>query len=148
MVHLFEPVGVFLMYVVPGTIAAGCLLMLLRFERRMSAFETHFSGAKDSLKSQAEELAKKLSGIYEAPPTSATAEPRPAAQPASVALNATTRSKVLKMHRLGGTPEQIATALNTPKGEVMLLLKVHQIVMQAIEQPRSGLETAGAEEKV
>ena len=143
--HLVEAIGSFLMYVVPGTIAVGCLLMLLRFERRMSAFEADFSGARDSWKSQAEELAKKFSGMYETAMPSLDNER--VTQPASVALNATTRSKVLKMHRLGGTPEQIATALNTPKGEVMLLLKVHQIVMQAIEQPRSGLETAGVEEK-
>jgi hypothetical protein len=45
-------------------------------------------------------------------------------------VNSTLRSKVLKMHRLGQSPERIAGSLRLPKGEVDLLVKVHSIVMR------------------
>jgi hypothetical protein len=40
------------------------------------------------------------------------------------------RAKVLKMHRVGQAPDQIASKLRLPKGEIDLLIKVHQIVMR------------------
>jgi hypothetical protein len=49
-------------------------------------------------------------------------------------VNNTLRSKVLKMHRLGQSPERIAGALRVPKGEVDLLVKVHKIVMRPYEE--------------
>lgn len=49
-------------------------------------------------------------------------------------LNGTIRSKVLKMHRLGQQPQRIADSLRVPKGEVDLLVKVHQIVMRPYEE--------------
>jgi hypothetical protein len=58
-------------------------------------------------------------------------------------LNGTVRSKVLKMHRLGKPIERIADSLRVPKGEVDLLVKVHQIVMQPYEQASGG--AGGAE---
>jgi hypothetical protein len=45
-------------------------------------------------------------------------------------VNSTLRSKVLKMHRLGQSPERIAGSLRVPQGEVELLVKVHRIVMR------------------
>jgi hypothetical protein len=133
------------MYVVPGTIAAGCLVMLMRFEHRMASVEMDVKAAKQKLNAETDTLTKGLAAIHE---RVQMVDP-PLARTASIVsgANATTRSKVLKMHRLGGSPEQIATVLHLPKGEVTLLLKVHQIVMQAIEQPRAGLEMASAEEK-
>ena len=58
-------------------------------------------------------------------------------------LNGTVRSKVLKMHRLGQAPDRIADHLKVPKGEVDLLVKVHQIVMQPYGQ--SSVPAGGAE---
>ncbi len=49
-------------------------------------------------------------------------------------MNNTLRSKVLKMHRLGQSPDRIAGALRVPKGEVDLLVKVHKIVMRPYEE--------------
>jgi hypothetical protein len=55
----------------------------------------------------------------------------PAAAAAGTAgVNSTLRSKVLKMHRLGQSPERIAGSLRVPQGEVDLLVKVHRIVMR------------------
>jgi hypothetical protein len=60
------------------------------------------------------------------------------------ALSGTVRSKVLKMHRLGQAPEKIADNLRVPKGEVDLLVKVHQIVMRPYEQAPAGAVDAEA----
>lgn len=49
-------------------------------------------------------------------------------------LNNTLRSKVLKLHRLGQSPDRIAGSLRVPRGEVDLLVKVHKIVMRPYEE--------------
>jgi hypothetical protein len=64
--------------------------------------------------------------------SSATAAAAPGATGNSV--NNTLRSKVLKMHRLGQSPDRIAGALRVPQGEVDLLVKVHKIVMRPYEE--------------
>jgi DNA-binding NarL/FixJ family response regulator len=53
------------------------------------------------------------------------------ASPAKPGLNLSRRSQALRMHRQGGTPEQIAETLELPLQEVDLLLKVHRIVIEA-----------------
>jgi hypothetical protein len=53
---------------------------------------------------------------------------------AAATVSSTLRSKVLKMHRLGQSPDRIAGALRVPKGEVDLLVKVHKIVMRPYEE--------------
>ena len=62
--------------------------------------------------------------------------PEPAHQPALPAngVNHTLRSKVLKMHRLGQSPDRIAGSLRVSQGEVDLLVKVHKIVMRPYEE--------------
>jgi len=64
------------------------------------------------------------------------AEPAPnvASGVSSVGVNSTTRAKVLKMHRLGQPSERIASTLQVPKGEVELLVKVHQVVMKPYQE--------------
>jgi len=49
-------------------------------------------------------------------------------------LDGSLRTKALKMHRLGQAPGRIADTLRVPKGEVDLMVKVHQIVMQPHEE--------------
>ena len=58
----------------------------------------------------------------------------------AASLNGTVRSKVLKMHRLGQPIDRIADNLRVPKGEVDLLVKVHQIVMRPYQQVSAGAE--------
>jgi DNA-binding NarL/FixJ family response regulator len=53
------------------------------------------------------------------------------AAPAKPGLNLSKRSQALRMHRRGGTPEQIAETLDLPLQQVDLLLKVHRIVIEA-----------------
>jgi hypothetical protein len=47
-------------------------------------------------------------------------------------MNVVKRSQALRMHRRGERPEQIAAALELPRQEVDLLLKVHSIVIGSI----------------
>jgi hypothetical protein len=58
----------------------------------------------------------------------------PAASTTSNGVNSTLRSKVLKLHRMGQSPDRIAGSLRVPKGEVDLLVKVHKIVMRPYEE--------------
>jgi DNA-binding NarL/FixJ family response regulator len=44
-------------------------------------------------------------------------------------MNVTRRSHALRLHRKGNSSEQIAVALEVPRQEVELLLKVHEIVL-------------------
>jgi hypothetical protein len=85
------------------------------------------SAAIDGLKSRIEELE-----------SGAPVCDTPGGKPAS--LNGTVRSKVLKMYRLGQPIERIADNLRVPKGEVALLVKVHQIVMRPYQQVTAGAE--------
>ena len=54
------------------------------------------------------------------------------ATPQRTALNLSKRSQALRMHRRGEAPQKIAAALEIPRQEVELLLKVHRIVMSNI----------------
>lgn len=47
-------------------------------------------------------------------------------------LNLTKRSQALRMHRRGEPPDQIAAALEIPRQEIDLLLKVHRIVICSV----------------
>jgi hypothetical protein len=65
----------------------------------------------------------------------------------AASLNGTVRSKVLKMHRLGQPIERIADNLRVPKGEVDLLVKVHQIVMRPYQKQITAREVNAAVER-
>lgn len=68
-----------------------------------------------------------LAAKFENSPRSHAAEPLPGA-PRSC-MNLSRRSQALRLHRRGESPAQIARALDLPRQEVDLLLKVHEIVL-------------------
>jgi len=75
------------------------------------------------LRQAVESLGGRLRELERAPaPVGVPGLPRPG-------MNLTKRSQTLRLHRQGETPEQIAAALELPRQEVDLLLKVHRIVM-------------------
>jgi len=78
---------------------------------------TELGGRLESLGARVQELER-------APAPAAVA---PAAPRAGMNLNK--RSQVLRLHRQGERPEQIAATLEVPRQEVELLIKVHHIVM-------------------
>ena len=61
-------------------------------------------------------------------------EDNPTVSPARLrpGMNLSRRSQVLRLYRRGETPEQIASALAAPAGEVRLLLKVHRILTEQV----------------
>jgi len=70
-------------------------------------------------------------------------ESAPLAVPVRSGINLSRRSQALRLYRRGETPEQIASSLMVPTGEVRLLLKVHRLVMEhtMAGPPRSGLKS-------
>jgi hypothetical protein len=104
-------------------------------ETETARLAAEIAGLKDRLAETERELAD-----MERAPSSAAPVSIPAA-----GVNNTLRSKVLKMHRLGQSADRIAGSLRLPKGEVDLLVKVHQIVMRPYEEvvlSPLGVETA------
>ena len=53
-------------------------------------------------------------------------------------LDTTIRSKVLRMHRAGQSSDDIAASLRMPRGEVDLLVKVHEIELGSLGEPASA----------
>ena len=77
----------------------------------------------NSLRASVEALAAQLHDLQNHPPVALTASvPRPG-------LNLNKRSHALRLFRRGESAEQIASALDLPRQEVDLLLKVHRIVI-------------------
>ena len=118
----------------------GVLLGVNQRVRRLSARSSKEQKAQQGetarLTAEIAELKTRISTLEE---YEKTAQAAPAADPAA-AVNArngisnTLRSKVLKMHRLGHSADRIAGSMRVPKGEVDLLVKVHQIVMRPYEE--------------
>jgi hypothetical protein len=125
------------------TVAANLLLVLgilLGLNQRVRQLRVRSGQQEAALKKESARLAAEIaelkgqileleqtasSPIQNAPIAGATA--------AGNGVNNTLRSKVLKMHRLGQSPDRIAGSLHVPRGEVDLLVKVHKIVMRPFE---------------
>ena len=103
---------------------AYCLLreMNARGHERQSQDDAGIQSVRDSL----EALAAQLHDLQNHPPVAPTPGlPKPG-------LNLSKRSHALRMHRHGEGAEQIAAALDLPRQEVELLLKVHRIVLSSV----------------
>jgi hypothetical protein len=89
---------------------------------RQSQGDAGLQSVRDSL----EALAAQLHDLQNHPPV---APPPGIPKPG---LNLSKRSHALRMHRHGEGAEQIAAALDLPRQEVELLLKVHRIVLSSV----------------
>ena len=79
-----------------------------------------------SVRDSVDALAAQLHDLQNHPPVAPPPRlPKPG-------LNLSKRSHALRMHRRGEGAEQIATALDLPRQEVELLLKVHRIVLNSV----------------
>jgi hypothetical protein len=127
------------------TAVANLLLLLgvlLTLSQRVRQLCVHRSRQELALQSETARLSAEIGELrgqilqIEQPDNSLA----PAATSAGMAaaagnsVNNTLRNKVLKMHRLGQSPDRIAGALRLPRGEVDLLVKVHKIVMRPYEE--------------
>jgi len=106
---------------------------LWKLRSRVSACEGKIESSAVQLAETIQDVHRKITQIAEID----------ASQPSSLAatpgsgLSTTLRSKALKMHRMGQPMDRIAENLRVPKGEVELLVKVHQIVMRPYEDGRN-----------
>jgi hypothetical protein len=95
-------------------------------ERRISSLESRMDSALQASEAKlAELLAEARDRELQPGVTVLPARLRPG-------LNLTTRSQALRMHRRGESAENIARALEVPRQEVDLLLKVHGILISGI----------------
>jgi plasmid stabilization system protein ParE len=94
-------------------------------ERRTRERHSLLEAALDTANEAVNRLATEVRDLQQQP--RAEVAPAPLPRPA---LNISTRSQALRMHRRGDSPAQIASVLNVPLQEIDLLLKVHRIVLQ------------------
>lgn len=135
---IVEALRIFVVYALPGTVAIGTLVLFFRVLGRMKHLEARLNSS-EALKSDIAGLSSGLTNLKremaEAP------EEREKTDPGAGAT-AAMRAKALKMHRLGQSAEQIASTLRMSKGDVILLLKVHGIVLRAFEPQQKTLNGA------
>jgi hypothetical protein len=132
-----EAARIFVLYVLPVTVAAGTLALFFRVLGRMKHIETRLSSTEKDLRRETAMLSNRLTSLEKEAET--TPNDRAKALTPSAGANATTRAKALKMHRLGQSAEQIASTLRLPRGDVILLLKVHGIVLRTFEPQQKTL---------
>jgi hypothetical protein len=114
-------------------LAAGlglCLYLFLTLKHDLHSVEARRRESErqllDAVRRHTEEINSRVREVEEwadllAPPA-----------PPQSGLNLTKRNQVLRMHRQGEAPRQIAGALGLPLNEVELLLKVHQIILETV----------------
>jgi hypothetical protein len=103
---------------------AYCLLR--EMNQRAGEKQSHSDAGNQALRDTVEALAAQIHDLQNHPPVALTpGMPRPG-------LNLSKRSHALRMHRRGEGAEQIAAALELPRQEVDLLLKVHRIVISNV----------------
>ena len=135
------------------TVAANLILVLgimCTLSQRVRDLRASSSKHDTALKSETSRLAAEIAELKTK--LQEIEEPSQSLLPASAAntngVNNTLRGKVLKMHRLGQSPERIAGSLRLPQGEVDLLVKVHRIVMRPYQDVQLAPASAESLEKV
>lgn len=96
-----------------------------------------------------EEIEARAHAQAQAEIAAAATPAEPSAVPVRPGMNLNRRSQALRLARRGESPEQIASRLGLPTGEVRLLLKIHgKLMRQALAGPggssrlNSGTESA------
>ena len=95
-------------------------------ERRLAALGQQLADTAHENQQKLDNLSAELRDLEQQPALSmAPSLPR-------AGFNLGKRTQALRMHRRGDSPEEIAVALEIPRQEVELLVKVHQIVLSNI----------------
>ena len=95
-------------------------------DHRIREAQSQFEAGIQALRHTVEQIAAQVQDVQQQPrQTVANAVPKPG-------LNLSNRSQALRMHRAGDAPERIAAALEIPRQEVELLIKVHRIVIGSV----------------
>jgi hypothetical protein len=136
-VYVWDAIRIFMQFVLPSAISLAALPVCLKMLGRMKRLEAQIGRTGEELNGQTSILSKDLAALKTEVETSSEAAP---AVPLSAGSNATVRAKVLKMNRLGQSVDQIAESLHLSRGEVLLLLKVHRIVLRTFEADQKDAE--------
>ena len=142
MPYLMESLRIWLTYALPLMIALGVGIIFIRVLSRLNKLDGRINRTEQDFRHETTALSRSLGAFKSDIETMQATEKAPA----SGALNAATRAKILKLHRLGRPVEQIASSLHVPKGEVAMLIKVHAMVMRTLE-PENNLKPALVEQK-
>jgi hypothetical protein len=111
------------LYVLLALAAAATLLQFFALKREIWREKTRVSREQGKLREDLVKLQLPLAEIQR------ELENQTASQETSEngAMNYTRRTRVLRLHRRGDRPDQIAATLHLPQNEVALLLKLHQL---------------------
>ena len=106
----------------------GCLALFLSAKVEMAAVRRMADAARGEL----EEMRRAAAEKHEEPAPAVEVAPQAPMLPALVSgLNLSKRAQALRMHRRGEPLSSIAAALESPQGEIQLLLKVHNLLNKA-----------------
>ena len=111
-----------------AALVAACLLQRLNFkalERHLLSRQAEAERQVESLREAVARVESDVNGLKEAAALPQGPVPRDG-------FNLSKRSHALRMNRRGEGAEQIAAALNVPRQEIDLLLKVHSIVVAGL----------------
>lgn len=107
---------------------------LLQSQKMFHAAKLTNKALREECAAALEQAQAQFQAIASAPETKTETERLPI--PAEIlpgvpksSMNVTRRSQALRLHRKGDSTEQIAAALEVPRQEVDLLVKIHQIVL-------------------
>ena len=113
-------------------------ILIYRVRKSVNRLRNRLSKCEARIQADAAQYSAKLNSMKEEFAGREPAETTGGSTLAAGSLNSTVRSKVLKMHRMGHSPEKISEILRVPRGEVELLVKVHRIVMRPYEGVAAG----------
>ncbi len=106
-----------------------CTFLFLTLKQDLQRLRRRETGRQLRLEETLEQLRREIVAIQRGlADVEAKAATFPQFSPPKPGMNTSRRSQVLRMHRRGERPEQIAAALGLPQNEVDLLLKVQQAV--------------------
>ena len=138
-----EAIRILLQYGLPLLLVGGSWALSVLFLRTIKQLQDRVVRTEQQLKLATETWTRSMTAMGKEIESIADA----AKHPYTDSDASVTRRKVLKMHRLGSSVEQIAKALRLSKGEVMLLLKVHTIILRPVEPAAGGRDTVALEQK-
>lgn len=134
MAHALEAARIFALYVLPAVVGCGSVAFCALLVRRMKHLHGKLMRGEEELKTAKATWMRGMEAVGKEIETMEASAKQSKNGSADLTASAATRRKVLKMHRLGSSAEQIARALRLTRGEVMLVLKVHTIILRPLEQ--------------
>jgi hypothetical protein len=107
-----------------------CLLYIFILHMNWRRLASHSHQQREALEARLNQLAESAERLR----SELEEATRPSAGPVRQSVNLNKRGQVLRMRRRGENPETISAALGIPRNEVDLLLKVHQLAAERVQE--------------